>query len=409
MIDKAAAVQSDVPDGSPGEVFGAFAKLGVTAFGGPIAHLAYFRDEFVTRRGWLSEAAFADLVALCQFLPGPASSQVGFAIGLMRAGWRGALAAFTAFTLPSAALLVAFAFLAGNVETGVGADLVHGLKIAAVAVIAQAVFGMARSLTPDRKRATIAVMAIAVVAFTPVAIGQIAAIALGAVAGLALCSKSPAASNTPPAAGMPVDRRVALACLAVFALLLAVAFLATSGSPDGVGQSGFGPGGFLAGIYRSGALVFGGGHVVLPLLEAQIVTRGFIDESTFLAGYGATQAVPGPLFTFGAYLGAAYGGVTMAILALAAIFVPGFLLLVGVLPFWSALSQHPSARAALAGTNAAVVGLLGAALYNPVFTSAISDGDDFVLAVFGFVLLVLWRAPPWSVVALLAIGGIAAG
>ena len=385
--------ERDENSGSPGEVLAVFAKLGVTAFGGPIAHLGYFRDEFVTRRRWLSEAAFADLLALCQFLPGPASSQVGFAIGLMRAGWRGALAAFAAFTLPSALALIAFAFLAGNVETGFGANLVHGLKIAAVAVVAQAVFGMAKTLTPDRSRATIAVAAMAIVAFAPVAIGQIAAIALGAVAGLAVCRKE---QDGPAMAPIGVDRRIALACLAVFVLLLSAALLSDH----------MGPLGFLAGVYQSGALVFGGGHVVLPLLEAQTVAPGYVGENAFLAGYGATQAMPGPLFTFGAYLGAIYSGGVMASLALAAIFLPGFLLLVGVLPHWSALSRRPSARAALAGTNAAVVGLLGAALYDPVFMSAIKDGGDFALAAFGFVLLVLWRAPPWSVVGLLAIGGL---
>ena len=312
----------------------------------------------------------------------------------MRAGWRGAFAAFVAFTLPSALALTLFAMIADHVETGPGASLIHGLKIAAVAVVAQAVFGMAKTLTPDRNSATIAVAAITVVAVTPVAVGQIAAITLGALAGLVICRQTLDVEVEAPIA---IDRRLALGCIAAFALLLGGALLTRDSGPIG----------FLAGIYQSGALVFGGGHVVLPLLEAQTVAPGYIGESAFLAGYGATQAVPGPLFTFGAYLGAVYGGFGMAALALAAIFLPGFLLLVGVLPHWSALSRRPSARAALAGTNAAVVGLLGAALYDPVFVSAVHNGGDFALAVFGFVLLVLWKAPPWSVVGLLAVAGFA--
>ena len=383
--------------GSAGEVFSAFLKLGLTSFGGPIAHLGYFRDELVTRRRWLDEKGYADLVALCQFLPGPASSQVGFALGLWRAGPLGALAAWSAFTLPSAILLVIFALGASALDGTIAQGVLHGLKLVAVAVVAQAVWGMARALTPDRPRAGIAVLALSIVVLSTGALGQVGAIALGALLGLWLCRSDGAAA---PATAMrfPISRRVGLAALVAFGLLLAgLPLLTVTGGFDGLAV--------FDGFFRSGALVFGGGHVVLPLLEAETVATGWVSRDAFLAGYGAAQAVPGPLFAFAAYLGAAQSGVPGAIVALIGIFLPGFLLLVGVLPFWDDLRARPWAQAGMQGANAAVVGILGAALYDPVWTSAVIAPVDLVLAVAGFVLLVGWKAPPWVVVVLLAAAG----
>ncbi|OAM76712.1 chromate efflux transporter [Devosia elaeis] len=384
--------------GNAGEVFLAFLKLGLTSFGGPIAHLGYFRDEFVTRRRWLDEAGYADLVALCQFLPGPASSQVGFALGLMRAGPLGALAAWTAFTLPSALLLVLFAYGAAALEGGFAQGVLHGLKLVAVAIVAQAVFGMARSLTPDRERAGIAVLAIFVVVLAGGAMGQVGAILLGGLAGLWLCRGAPTMAAESHLHALP--RRAGIMALVLFALLLV-------GLPL---IGGAGPGlALFDGFYRAGALVFGGGHVVLPLLEAETVGRGLVTPDAFLAGYGAAQAVPGPLFTFAAYLGAIGlappNGIGGAAIALVAIFLPGLLLVVGALPFWTQLRRWPQAQAGMRGANAAVVGLLGAALYDPVFTSAVLTPLDFALALAGFVALVAWKAPSWSVVLALGLAG----
>ncbi len=382
-------------EGTAGEVLGAFLRLGISSFGGPVAHLGYFRTEFVARRRWLSEPAYADLVGLCQFLPGPASSQVGFAIGLRRAGWLGGLAAWTGFTLPSALLLVLFAYGAAPLEASrLGAGVLHGLKLVAVAIVAQAVRGMATTLCPDPARATIGAAAAILALCAPVSAGQLGAITLGALAGLVLCRGS-AGAEVPPAEAMPVSSRAGVACLAAFAALLALAYL---------------PGGILAlpaAFYRSGALVFGGGHVVLPLLHDSVVVPGWVGEDTFLAGYGATQAMPGPLFTFAAYLGAIAGGVPGAAVGLVAIFLPGLLLVAGALPFWTALRQRPLAQAALRGVNAAVAGILGAALYDPVWTSAVHGGADAAIALAGFILLVVWRAPPVAVVALSAGVGLA--
>lgn len=390
--------------GTPLEVLGAFAKLGVACFGGPIAHLGYFRAEFVERRRWLDEREFADLIGLCQFLPGPASSQTGFAIGLLRGGCLGGLAAWTGFTLPSAALLVLFAYGAGQIASSyLGMGLLHGLKLVAVAIVAQAVWGMARSLCPDRTRASIATAAVILVLFAPSSVGQIGAIVLGGFAGLALCRTAPDASPAaiPEPLGIPVSRAIAVACLALFATLLVVPPLVRGLSP-GIA--------LFDAFYRSGALVFGGGHVVLPLLRDAVVTPGWVSNNAFLAGYGAAQAVPGPLFTFAAYLGAVVrgplGGVVGAAIALGAIFLPGLLLLMGTLPFWDRLRSRPLAVAAMRGTNAAVVGLLGAALYNPVWTSAVLTPADFALAVLVFVLLMAWRAPPLLVVIVGALGGV---
>ena len=385
--------------GTPLEVLSIFLKLGFTSFGGPIAHLGYFREEFVARRKWLSDSAYADLVALCQFLPGPASSQVGFALGMMRAGWLGALCAFLAFTLPSAVLLTVFALTATSFEGVIGTGALNGLKIVAVAIVAQAVLGMAKSLCPDKERAAIAVAAIALLAFIPGPFGMVGAILLGAGLGLVL-----GRGTNDPLSGdvkMPVSRGVAIVSLALFAgLLIGLPLLAGQSQTLAV----------LDGFYRAGALVFGGGHVVLPLLQAETVVPGWVTPDSFLAGYGAAQAVPGPLFTFGAYLGAVLGpepnGILGATIALLAIFLPGFLILVGVLPFWDRFRSLDSAQSLMQGANAAVVGILGAALYSPVFTSAITDAKVFTLAVGAFVLLVAWKTPPWIVVLLAAIGGV---
>ena len=391
--------------GSPGEVFRVFLKLGITSFGGPIAHLGYFRDELVVRRRWIDEAGYADLVALCQFLPGPASSQVGFSLGILRGnGIVGGLAAWFAFTMPSALLLFAFAIGAAAFTGPVAEGFLHGLKLVAVAVVAQAIWGMARTLAPDRARAGIALAAVAIVVLFAGSFGQIAAIALGACAGLWLCRGEAA-----PVSGQldfPVTRLGGGIALALFAALLLIApVVAAAAASQGLV--------LFNAFYRSGALVFGGGHVVLPLLQAQVVTPGWVTNESFLAGYGLAQAVPGPLFTFAAYLGAVMGpppnGLAGAAIALVALLLPGMLLVYGMLPFWDALRTRPAAQAAMRGTNAAVVGILGAALYNPVWTSAVLTPRDFALALGGFLLLTVWTMPPWIVVALLAAAGTLSG
>lgn len=388
--------------GRAGEVFLAFLKLGLTSFGGPIAHLGYFRDELVSRRGWIDEKGYGDLVALSQFLPGPASSQVGFALGLLRGGALGALAAWVAFTLPSALLLVAFAFGASALGGPIGQGVVGGLKIVAVAIVAHAVWGMARALTPDRERATIALGAVLIVVLLAGALGQVAAIAAGALAGLIFCRE--AGGPVGGTVTFPVPRAAGAVCLALFAALLIGLPLAqtlVASQTLAVVDS----------FYRAGALVFGGGHVVLPLLEAETVRTGWVSADEFLAGYGAAQAVPGPLFTFAAYLGVVLGpepnGLAGAAIALVAVFLPGLLLLLGVIPFWDAFRARPGAQALMRGTNAAVVGILGAALYDPVFTSAVVGPPQFALALICFGLLTAWKAPPWSVVVLAALGGVA--
>lgn len=399
MTDRTDSAETRPAHGTAGEVFATFLKLGLTSFGGPIAHLGYFRDELVTRRQWLSDHAYADLVALCQFLPGPASSQVGFALGMRRAGWLGALAAFTAFTLPSALLLLVFAMTAASISGPIGTGALHGLKIVAVAIVAQAVWGMAKSLCPDRERATIALGAVLLLAFVPGAFGMVGAIGLGALAGLALGR----GSGTPVGGhvAMPISRGVAAAALAGFIGLLVLLPLVAGESQTLA---------LIDSFYRAGALVFGGGHVVLPLLEAEVVQPGWVTPDQFLAGYGAAQAMPGPLFTFAAYLGAVLGpepnGVAGALLALLAVFLPGFLILIAVLPYWDGFRAMAAAQSLMQGANAAVVGILGAALYSPVFTGAIDDLHDFALALACFVLLMAWRAPPWVVVIVAAAGGI---
>jgi chromate transporter len=398
--------QEPRPAGRIREVFHAFLLLGLTSFGGPIAHLGYFRTEFVERRRWLTERAYADLVALCQFLPGPASSQVGFALGLLRGGPWGALAAWAAFTLPSAIVLVLFALGAAMLDGPVSQGIIHGLKVTAVAIVAHAVWGMAKSLCPDRQRAGIALAAVFTVVLVSGPLGQVAAITIGALAGMALC-RAHAETEVQPLS-LPVSARAGqLAGIAFVALLIGLPLLAWA-SPSATLA-------MMDAFYRAGALVFGGGHVVLPLLEAEVVQSGWVSPDDFLAGYGAAQAVPGPLFTFAAYLGSVMGGAVTgplggslfgAALALVMIFLPGLLLLVAVLPHWNRFRRWDSAQALMRGANAAVVGILGAALYHPVWTSAIIGPREFALALTGFLLLSVWKLPAWAVVALLAGGGI---
>ena len=372
--------------GTVGEVFSSFLRLGLTSFGGPIAHLAYFRREFVERRKWLGDAEFAQLLALCQFLPGPASSQLGFSLGLLRAGWLGALAAFLAFTLPSAALLFAFAALLPYVSGGAGNAVIHGLKLVAVAVVAQGVLGMARQLCPDAVRGSIAGASAASILVAGSAWMQLVVVVLGALAGLALCR----GMEPIPGGGVhpPYGARLGWTLLGVFVLLL-VGLPVVARETEGLVA-------VVEAFYRAGALVFGGGHVVLPLLRETVVAPGWISQDEFLAGYGAAQAVPGPMFTLAAYLGArlpgADGGIAGATAALLAIFLPGFLLVAGSLPLWRSIASRPVAARAVAGVNAAVVGLLGAALYDPVWTSAVQGPVDVAIAIVAFTLLVAWRA-----------------
>ena len=390
--------------GSPGEVFSSFLKLGLTSFGGPIAHLGYFRDELVLRRKWIDEQGYADLVALSQFLPGPASSQVGFALGLLRAGPLGALAAWAAFTLPSAAALVIFALGATAFGGPIGNGIITGLKIVAVAIVAQAVWGMARSLCPDRERASIALGAVLIVIFFAGSLGQVAAIIAGGAAGLLFCRNHGEAITRH--ISFPVSRTFGAISLALFFILLfGLPIAASSMSSQGLAV--------FDSFYRAGSLVFGGGHVVLPLLESEVVRSGWVSHDQFLAGYGAAQAVPGPLFTFAAYLGTvlkpAPSGLLGAGIALIAVFLPGFLLLIGVIPFWDGFRKREGAQALMRGANAAVVGILGAALYDPVFTSAIAGPRAFALALTCFVLLMAWKTPPWAVVLVAAAGGVLLG
>jgi chromate transporter len=389
-----------------------FLTLGLTSFGGPIAHLGYFHAELVRRRGWLGDTAYAELVALCQFLPGPASSQVGFALGMVRGGGvMGGVLAWVGFTLPSALALLALALVAASLEGPLASGVIHALKLVAVAVVAQAIWGMARTLCPDRRRAGLALLAmlglaLAQVAWVQVAWTQVGVIALGALLGSLLCRDDSAAlvGQQAGAAGLslPVSTRLARACLiAFFALLIALPLLAS--------------GSLVEIFYRAGALVFGGGHVVLPLLEASTVETGRIAADTFLTGYGAAQAVPGPLFTFAAWLGAGMaqvGGdsaVLGAIIALLSLFLPGILLLIGVAPLWGRLRARPAARAALAGANAAVVGVLGMALYDPLWTTSVLSHLDAVIALAAFIALTRFALAPWKLVLAMVILGAVRG
>jgi chromate transporter len=388
------------PSGSALEVLTVSTRLGLTSFGGPVAHLGYFRTEYVARQKWLDEQSYADIVALCQFLPGPASSQVGIAIGLIRAGFRGALAAWLGFTLPSVLALLAFAYGVDRIGGALNAGWLHGLKIVAVAVVAQAVYGMAVNLTPDRERITLAALAAITVLAWSTALSQVLVIIVAGVIGWRLLPRIEMLPVKPLVTG--VSRRVAGFCWALFfGLLLGLPLLhqATGGQALAIFDS----------FYRAGSLVFGGGHVVLPLLQAEVVPPGWVTNEEFIAGYGAAQAVPGPLFTFAAYLGAmTWGGSNAwvgAAIAVFAIFLPSFLLVTGALPFWDVLRARVDFQAALRGINAGVVGILLAALYNPVWTSAILAPEDFALGLTAFVLLVFWKQPPWLVVLLAALGG----
>ena len=386
--------RSLTPDSTPWSVFLIFLRLGLTSFGGPVAHLGYFRAEFVTQRRWLSEQSYADLVALCQFLPGPASSQVGIALGLSRAGYRGALAAWAGFTLPSAIALILFALGLSNYGESVAQGALHGLKVVAVAVVAQAVWGMARNLCTDALRVTLMTIAACVVLLVPSAWAQVGVMVVAGVAGRLLIAPKKVIAHEPTP--ISVSHRAGVLCLLLFfILLLGLPVLAQRVPTPTLA--------IVDAFYRVGSLVFGGGHVVLPLLQAQVVPTGWVGNDTFLAGYGATQAVPGPLFTFAAFLGAsmttAPSGWIGGMVCLLAIFAPSFLLVVGAMPFWERLRRNAGVQSALAGINAAVVGLLLAALYHPVWTSAILGPRDFGLAVVACVALMFWKLPPWLVVA----------
>jgi len=391
--------------GSALEVLRIFLRLGLTSFGGPVAHLGYYRAEFVERRKWLDEHTYADIVALWQFLPGPTSSQVGITVGIMRAGFLGALAAWIGFTMPSAAAMILFGYGLTRFGDLSGAPWLHGLKIVAVAVVAQAVWGMAQSLRPAAAKplkiwATIAVGAAILALAVPSAVGQVVAILAGALIGWALLGSA----QTPPSGvsiAVHIPRALSVAAAILFvALLFGLPLLAAAVPAQPIK--------LLDSFYRSGSLVFGGGHVVLPLLQAEVVPSGWVSNDAFLAGYGAAQAVPGPLFTFAAYLGTVMGpapnGVIGGLLCLVAIFLPSFLLLIGALPFWDSLRRHPVVQSALPGVNAAVVGLLLAALYRPVWTSAIFAPQDFAIGVVAFLMLTFWAVPPWLVVILGALG-----
>lgn len=374
-------------------VFVAFLRLGLTSFGGPVAHLGYFRDAFVTRRGWLTERAYADLVGLCQFLPGPASSQVGMAIGLSRAGYAGMFAAWLGFTLPSALLMMLFALGVHATGMPVAAGALHGLRIVSVAVIAQAVWGMARTLCPDARRVTLMAIAACIALLVPTAWLQVVVIVAAGAAGLMLLPQPERGAHDP--LPLHVSHRAGVLWLVLFAALIVVLPVAASALHSNTLA-------VVDAFFRTGALVFGGGHVVLPLLQAAVVAPGWVGDSAFLAGYGVAQAVPGPLFTFSAFLGAslrdAPNGWLGATIALVSIFAPSFLLVAGTAPFWERLRRSTHMQAALAGVNAAVVGLLLAALYHPVWSDTIVSPRDFAVALVAFVALVFWRVPPWAVV-----------
>ncbi|MCP5406314.1 MAG: chromate efflux transporter [Chromatiaceae bacterium] len=388
--------------GTPLEVFVTFLKLGLTSFGGPIAHLGYFRLELVEKRRWVSESQFSQLLAICQFLPGPASSQLGFSLGLLRAGWTGALAAFLAFTAPSALLLIVFAAFLPYLSGEIGSASIHGLKLVALAVVTQGVLGMLRQLCPDAQRVTIAAFAAVILLVVGSAVMQLLVVAGGAVAGVLLCRNL--MPNAEDDLKLNYGSRFGWILLAIFFLLLFGLPLLVTAKPGllEVGDA----------FYRAGALVFGGGHVVLPLLEESVVTSGWIPQDRFLAGYGAAQAVPGPMFSFAAYLGMVLpgdqGGLLGASIALLGIFLPGFLLVAGVLPLWRRVSGGVTAARAIAGVNAAVVGLLGAALYDPIFISAVRGPVDIAIGIVALMLLIAWRLSPLIIVAWCVMASVAA-
>ncbi|WP_338448260.1 chromate efflux transporter [Niallia oryzisoli] len=370
-------------------------KLGLTSFGGPIAHLGYFHNEYIRRRKWMDEKSYADLVALCQFLPGPASSQVGIGIGVMRAGILGGIVSFIGFTFPSVIALIIFALILQGLDIG-NAGWIHGLKIVAVAVVAHAVLGMAKNLTPDVKRKAIALFALVGTLLWQTAFTQVGVILLSAIVGFLLFKQHFDHNN--PVVHFPISKGFAVTCLILFfSLLFLLPILREVSSLRWIAM--------FDSFYRSGSLVFGGGHVVLPLLEREFVPSGWLTEEAFLAGYGAAQAVPGPLFTFAAYLGAVMDGWKGGLLATAAIFLPAFLLVFGTLPFWNSLRRNPKVMGALMGVNAAVVGILIAAFYQPIFTSSILVPIDFAFAAILFSMLVYWKLPPWIIVVTGAVGG----
>lgn len=370
-------------------------KLGLTSFGGPIAHLGYFHNEYIRKRKWLDEKSYADLVALCQFLPGPASSQVGIGIGVMRAGVLGGIVSFIGFTLPSVVALMIFALLLREFEVG-EAGWIHGLKIVAVAVVAHAIVGMANNLTPDLKRKALAIFALVVTLLWQTAFTQVGVIFIAGILGFFLYRQQTDTHEQKMA--FPISRRFGVLTLLVFfSLLLLLPILREATSLHWVAM--------FDSFYRSGSLVFGGGHVVLPLLEREFVPTGMLTEEAFLAGYGATQAVPGPLFTFAAYLGTVISGPQGGLLATFAIFLPAFLLVLGALPFWDSLRRNPKIKGALMGVNAAVVGILISAFYQPIWTSSILAPIDFAFAAILFSMLVYWKLPPWIVVVTGVIGG----
>ncbi|MCR2821153.1 chromate transporter [Lederbergia panacisoli] len=370
-------------------------RLGLTSFGGPIAHLGYFHEEYIRRRKWMDEKSYADLVALCQFLPGPASSQVGIGIGVMRAGILGGIISFLGFTLPSVIALIVFALILKTVDIG-NAGWIHGLKLVAVAVVAHAILGMAQKLTPDLTRKAIALMALVIILLWQTAYTQVGVILLAAFIGFAIYKNH--SENADSRIHFPISRKVGIICLSLFfGLLIMLPILREISSLDWIAM--------FDSFYRSGSLVFGGGHVVLPLLEREFVPTGWLSEESFLAGYGAAQAVPGPLFTFAAYLGAVMNGWLGGLVATIAIFLPAFLLILGTLPFWDQLRRNPKIKGALMGVNAAVVGILIAAFYKPIWTSSILQPIDFAFAAVLFSMLVYWKLPPWVIVVTGAIGG----
>lgn len=370
-------------------------RLGLTSFGGPIAHLGYFHNEYVRRRKWMDEKSYADLVALAQFLPGPASSQVGIGIGVMRGGLIGGIVSFIGFTLPSVIALILFALLLQSFDVS-DAGWIKGLKIVAVAVVAHAIMGMAKNLAPDLQRKALALLALVGTLFWQSAFSQVGVILIAALIGYLLYKNS--AETTAGRMTFPVTKKVGALCLALFtAFLVALPILREVTGSYWVAM--------FDSFYRAGSLVFGGGHVVLPLLEREFVPTGWLTEEAFLAGYGATQAVPGPLFTFAAYLGTVMNGWTGGLFATAAIFLPAFLLIVGVLPFWDALRTNQKVKGAIMGVNAAVLGILISAFYTPIWTSSITQPADFALAAVLFSLLVYWKLPPWVIVLCGALGG----
>ncbi|MDQ0340474.1 chromate transporter [Caldalkalibacillus uzonensis] len=381
--------------GSVWEVLSVSTKLGLTSFGGPVAHLGFFREEYIKRRRWLDDRTYADLVALCQFLPGPASSQVGIGIGLIRAGFWGALAAWIGFTLPSVLLMALFAFVLQGLDL-TSAGWIHGLKIAALAIVAHAVLGMGKSLAPDRERASIAILATIVILLWPTALNQIVVIIASGIIGTLLFKPGEAAQTE--AFHIAIKRRWAILSLVLFiGLLLLLPLLRQLFPVQWLAMADT--------FYRVGSLVFGGGHVVLPLLEREVVAGDWVSQEAFLAGYGAAQAIPGPLFTFAAYIGALANGWSGALLATVAIFLPSFFLVIGTLPFWNILRRHPQVQGGLYGVNAAVVGILLAALYHPLWTNTVTSAADFALALISFGLIIFWKTPPWLVVMIGAIGG----